>query len=189
MTSIDTTIRLISTGAAAGETCSPDLVEGPWVFDLQPKPSYGPGSSMHDVIPTGTPRQGQIPAEYRDASKEELDARIEAAKATLGDRVMVLGHFYQRDEVVKYADFVGDSFQLANAAKDHPEAEAIVFCGVHFMAETADILTGADQKVILPNLAAVARWPTWRTSTRSRRRGPSSRPSTEPKPMLTAGYR
>jgi len=67
---------------------------------------------------------------------------------------MVLGHFYQRDEVVKYADFVGDSFQLANAAKDHPEAEAIVFCGVHFMAETADILTGADQKVILPNLAA-----------------------------------
>ncbi|CAN5256494.1 quinolinate synthase NadA [soil metagenome] len=154
MTSIDTAIRLISTGAGAGATCSPDLVQAPWVFDLQPTPSYGPGSSMHDVIPTGTPRQGRIPAEYRDASKEELDARIEAAKAALGDRVMILGHFYQRDEVIRHADFVGDSFQLANAAKDHPEAEAIVFCGVHFMAETADILTGANQKVILPNLAA-----------------------------------
>jgi len=152
MSSVDTAIRLISTGARSGATCSPDLIDAPWVFD--PRPGYGPGSSMHDVIPVGTPRQGQIPAEYREASKEELDARIEAAKAALGERVMVLGHFYQRDEVVKYADFVGDSFQLANAAKAHPEAEAIVFCGVHFMAETADILTGADQRVILPNLAA-----------------------------------
>ena len=67
---------------------------------------------------------------------------------------MVLGHFYQREEVVRHADYVGDSFQLANAAKAHPEAEAIVFCGVHFMAETADLLSTPEQAVILPNLAA-----------------------------------
>jgi quinolinate synthase len=151
---VDTTIQLIRTGKADGETCSPALADGPWVFDLQTEPSYGPGSSMGDVIPTGTPRQGQIPEEYRTASKEELDARILAAKATLGDRVVVLGHFYQRDEVVKYADFVGDSFQLANAAQSRPDVEAIVFCGVHFMAETADILARPGQSVILPNLAA-----------------------------------
>ena len=84
----------------------------------------------------------------------ELTERIVAAKATLGDRVRILGHFYQRDEVVQHADFVGDSFMLAQAAKQHPEAEAFVFCGVHFMAETADILSGPDQAVILPNLAA-----------------------------------
>jgi len=109
---------------------------------------------MGDVIPTGSPRQGELPLEYREASADELDARIRAAKATLGDRVVVLGHFYQREEVVAHADYVGDSFQLANAAKAHPEAEAIVFCGVHFMAETADLLSGPDQAVILPNLAA-----------------------------------
>ncbi len=66
----------------------------------------------------------------------------------------MLGHFYQREEVVRHADYVGDSFQLANAAKERPEAEAIVFCGVHFMAETADLLSRPDQAVILPNLAA-----------------------------------
>jgi quinolinate synthase len=68
--------------------------------------------------------------------------------------VQILGHFYQRDEIVKYADFVGDSFMLAQAAKQHPEAETFVFCGVHFMAETADILSGTEQAVVLPNLAA-----------------------------------
>ena len=152
MSSVDTTIQLISANEIDGEVCSTDLAEGPWVFDLEP--SYGPGSSMHDVIPVETPRQGEIPAEYRETSDDELDARIMAAKATLGDRVVVLGHFYQRDEVVRYADFIGDSFQLANAARSKPEAEAIVFCGVHFMAETADILARPDQAVILPNLAA-----------------------------------
>jgi quinolinate synthase len=154
VTSVDTTIQLIRAGKSEGETCSPDLADGPWVFDLQPAPSYGPGSSMGDIIPTGSPRQGQIPEEYRLASNEELDARILAAKATLGDRVVVLGHFYQREEVLRYADFVGDSFQLANAAQSKPDAEAIVFCGVHFMAETADILAKPGQSVILPNLAA-----------------------------------
>jgi quinolinate synthase len=109
---------------------------------------------MGDVIPTGAPRQGQLPVEYQKASNEDLHARIIAAKATLGDRAVILGHFYQRDEVVRHADFLGDSFQLANAAQTVPNAEAIVFCGVHFMAETADILARSDQAVILPNLAA-----------------------------------
>src|SRR5439155_24830782 len=101
-----------------------------------------------------TPRQGQLPEEYKLASNAELDARIGAAKETLGDRAVILGHFYQRDEVVQYADFVGDSFQLANAALTKPDAEAIIFCGLHFMAETADILSNEDQAVVLPNLAA-----------------------------------
>ncbi|KQO07694.1 quinolinate synthetase [Agreia sp. Leaf244] len=157
MTSVDTTIQLLTReqaeGAAAGSTCTPDLALEPWTFDAG-LPNYGPGASMTDVIPTGSPVQGRLPAEYTTASADELDARIRAAKATLGERVLVLGHFYQRDEVVQYADFVGDSFQLANAAKAKPDAEAIVFCGVHFMAETADILSQPSQAVILPNLAA-----------------------------------
>ncbi|SDY76607.1 quinolinate synthase NadA [Herbiconiux ginsengi] len=154
--SVDTEIQLIVAGdpAVTASTCTPELAEGPWVFDLQPAPSYGPGASMADPIPAEAPRQGQLPEEYKTASKAELDARIRAAKQTLGDRVVVLGHFYQRDEVVQYADFVGDSFQLANAALTVPQAEAIVFCGVHFMAETADILARPGQSVILPNLAA-----------------------------------
>jgi quinolinate synthase len=109
---------------------------------------------MHDVIPTGAPRQGALPVEYRDAAPDELHRRIAAAKAALGDRVVVLGHYYQRDEIVRHADFLGDSFQLAQAAQTVPDAEAIVFCGVHFMAETADVLARADQTVIPPNLAA-----------------------------------
>jgi quinolinate synthase len=157
MTSVDTTIQLLTReqaeGAASGSTCTPDLALEPWTFDAG-LPNYGPGASMTDVIPTGSPVQGRLPAEYTTASADELDARIRAAKATLGERVVVLGHFYQRDEVVQYADFVGDSFQLANAAKARPDAEAIVFCGVHFMAETADILSQPSQAVILPNLAA-----------------------------------
>jgi quinolinate synthase len=99
-------------------------------------------------------RPGQLPAEYQKMADEDLHDRIVAAKKTLGSKLVILGHFYQRDEVVQYADFVGDSFQLANAALTMPDAEAIVFCGVHFMAETADILAGPDQHVILPNLAA-----------------------------------
>ncbi|PZE71537.1 quinolinate synthase NadA, partial [Curtobacterium sp. MCBD17_019] len=150
--SIATTIDLISNGRAAGSTCTPDLAAPTWTFDA--RPGYGPGSSMSDLIPTSAPRQGVIPEEYRTAPEAELHARIEAAKATLGDRVVVLGHFYQRDEVVRHADVLGDSFQLANAALTRPDAEAIVFCGVHFMAETADVLARPEQHVILPNLAA-----------------------------------
>ncbi len=151
--SVDRSIRLITAGAASGQTCAPELAKGPWEFDAGTV-GYGPGSSMGDVIPAGSPRQGALPREYREAGDDELRQRIRAAKATLGDRVLVLGHFYQRDEVIEHADFTGDSFQLANAAKGRPDAEAIVFCGVHFMAETADLLSTARQAVILPNLAA-----------------------------------
>lgn len=150
--SVDHAIQAIVSGASTDATCTTDLAVGPWDFDT--RPGYGPGSSMGDVIPTGAPRQGELPQEYRDASDDELDERIRAAKQTLGERVVVLGHFYQREEVVRHADYVGDSFQLANAAKERPEAEAIVFCGVHFMAETADLLSRPEQAVILPNLAA-----------------------------------
>jgi quinolinate synthase len=147
MPSIDRIIQ-----AAPAESCSSDLAQEPWSFDGVP--GYGPGASMFDVIPADAPRQGALPEAYRQASVEELHARIRAAKATLGDRAVVLGHFYQRDEIVEHADLLGDSYQLANAARAVPNAEAIVFCGVHFMAETADILTRPDQRVILPNLAA-----------------------------------
>ena len=150
--SVDHALRLIVTGASTESTCTTDLAAGPWNFDTIP--GYGPGSSMGDVIPTGAPRQGELPSSYREADEDELHDRIRAAKATLGERVVVLGHFYQREEVVRHADHVGDSFQLAGFAKQHPDAEAIVFCGVHFMAETADLLSGEDQAVILPNLAA-----------------------------------
>lgn len=150
--SVDHEIQAIVAGDSTAETCATDLAVGPWDFDR--RPGYGPGSSMGDVIPTGAPRQGELPAAYREASEEELHGRIAAAKATLGERAVVLGHFYQREEVVAHADYVGDSFQLANAALGQPQAEAIVFCGVHFMAETADLLSRPDQAVILPNLAA-----------------------------------
>lgn len=165
MSSVNTAIQLITREQAttlaqgtAASTCSPALARGPWDYDLAEAlagvPAYGPGASSTDVAPASTPRQGQLPEEYKLASDAELDARIRAAKAALGDRAVVLGHFYQRDEVIEYADFVGDSFQLANAALTRPDAEAIVFCGVHFMAETADILSRPHQAVILPNLAA-----------------------------------
>ncbi|MGN7977010.1 quinolinate synthase NadA [Microbacterium sp. 22195] len=150
--SVDHAIQAIVLGGSTESTCTTDLAAGPWDFDI--RPGYGPGSSMGDVIPTGSPRQGELPQEYRDASEDELHDRIRAAKLSLGERVVVLGHFYQREEVVRHADYVGDSFQLANAALEHPDAEAIVFCGVHFMAETADLLSGPGQSVILPNLAA-----------------------------------
>lgn len=157
--SVSAAISLISAGAAArGETsagtCAPGLVRPPWEFDGGAVPDYGPGASMADPAPPSTPRQGGLPEEYRLASDTELDRRILAAKAELGDRAVILGHFYQRDEVLRYADFVGDSFQLARAATQRPDAEAIIFCGVHFMAETADLLSGPDQAVVLPNLAA-----------------------------------
>ncbi len=94
------------------------------------------------------------PGDLPPASDPDLVARAEAAKAALGERLFVLGHHYQRDEVVQFADVTGDSFKLAKDAAARPEAEYIVFCGVHFMAESADILTAAHQKVVLPDLAA-----------------------------------
>jgi quinolinate synthase len=93
---------------------------------------------------------GELPA----ASDPDLVARAIAARAGLGSRALILGHHYQRDEVIQFADITGDSFKLAQAASAQSDAEFIFFCGVHFMAESADILTTAQQKVILPDLAA-----------------------------------
>jgi quinolinate synthase len=91
---------------------------------------------------------------YTAASPDDLEARIGAAKAALGSRLFILGHHYQRDEVMRWADARGDSFGLSRLAAQQHEAEYIVFCGVHFMAESADILTGDHQQVILPDLNA-----------------------------------
>ncbi|MGE5243438.1 MAG: quinolinate synthase NadA [Betaproteobacteria bacterium] len=95
-----------------------------------------------------------LPDRYVGLSDEEMDHRIAAAKAALGRRLVILGHHYQRDEVIKFADYTGDSFKLARQVGRHPEADYIVFCGVHFMAESADVLSREHQRVILPDLAA-----------------------------------
>jgi quinolinate synthase len=95
-----------------------------------------------------------LPEQYVGLSDEEMDTRIQAAKATLGRRLVILGHHYQRDEVIKFADYTGDSYRLAKEVSKHPDAEFIVFCGVHFMAESADVLSAPNQQVILPDLAA-----------------------------------
>ncbi len=98
--------------------------------------------------------QSPLSATFVDASPEELQARIGAAKHVLGTRLFILGHHYQREEVMRWADARGDSFGLSRIAADQHEAEFIVFCGVHFMAESADILTADHQKVLLPDLNA-----------------------------------
>jgi quinolinate synthase len=98
----------------------------------------------------GVSCDGELPA----ASDPGLVERAKIARAALGSRAIILGHHYQRDEVIAFADITGDSFKLAQAAASNPEAELVIFCGVHFMAESADVLTTADQKVILPDLAA-----------------------------------
>ena len=95
-----------------------------------------------------------LPERYLGLSDEEMDRRIAAARATLGRRLVILGHHYQRDEVIRFADYTGDSYKLAGEIAKHPDAEFIVFCGVHFMAESADVLSAPHQQVILPDLAA-----------------------------------
>ena len=96
----------------------------------------------------------QIPEEYANASNEELFARIQTAKAKLGDSVMILGHYYQCDDIIAHADCVGDSYQLAAQASTRDDVDTIIMCGVHFMAETADILSAERQNVIMPNMLA-----------------------------------
>ena len=110
--------------------------------------SLGRGADLRSEPGVDCP--GSLPA----SSDPDLVARARAAKEALGDRVFVLGHHYQRDEVIEFADVTGDSFKLARDAAARPEAEYVVFCGVHFMAESADILTSPAQQVILPDLAA-----------------------------------
>ena len=107
----------------------------------------------HDADPD-TERGVECPGELPPVSDPDLIADVRRFKEALGDRLFILGHHYQRDEVIQVADVTGDSFKLAQQAAARPEAEFIVFCGVHFMAESADILTADDQAVILPDLAA-----------------------------------
>src|ERR1044072_1086776 len=95
-----------------------------------------------------------LPETYLGLSDAEMDARIAAARAKLGKRLVILGHHYQRDEGIQLADYTGDSYKLSQQVSKHPEAEFIVFCGVHFMAESADVLSADHQQVILPDLAA-----------------------------------
>ena len=98
--------------------------------------------------------QQEIPPEYLALEPDEIIERIRVARAKLGERLIVLGHHYQREDIIQFADFKGDSFKLAMWAAEHQESEFIVFCGVHFMAEAADILSAPHQKVVLPNMAA-----------------------------------
>ena len=95
-----------------------------------------------------------LPERFLGLTDEEMDTRITAARTALGSRLVILGHHYQRDEVFKFADYTGDSFKLARHIASRPEADYIVFCGVHFMAESADVLAAPHQQVILPDLAA-----------------------------------
>jgi quinolinate synthase len=109
---------------------------------------------LHSAADPWSERGVECPGDLPPAADPTLTGRAAAAKAVLGDRVFVLGHHYQRDEVIEFADVTGDSFKLAREAAARPEAEFIIFCGVHFMAESADILTADSQRVILPDLAA-----------------------------------
>jgi quinolinate synthase len=108
------------------------------------------GSQSDPLSERGVTCAGDVP----DASDPELVSRARVARAALGDRAIILGHHYQRDEVIDFADITGDSFKLAQAAQQQENAEFVIFCGVHFMAESADILTSDKQQVILPDLAA-----------------------------------
>jgi len=145
-------------GAAATELCSDELKWDPWAYDAPRNgsrlPVYGAGASQWDTIPASAPVQAEIPERYRAMRSEEVAARIGAAKATLASRLVILGHHYQRDEIIRWADFRGDSFKLSQQAAARGDAAYIVFCGVHFMAESADILAADHQRVVLPNLAA-----------------------------------
>src|SRR3954465_11390699 len=98
--------------------------------------------------------QQPLPAIYRELSDAELRLRIESARERLGSRLAILGHHYQQDAVIDFADFTGDSFELSRKAADQRGVEYVVFCGVHFMAESADILTDEKVRVILPDLGA-----------------------------------
>lgn len=99
-------------------------------------------------------KQEALPEKYQKMTEQEMKNRVWQVRDQLGKKLYILGHHYQRDEVIEFSDVVGDSLQLSQLAAKNKEAEYIVFCGVHFMAETADILVSNDQKVILPDLNA-----------------------------------
>ena len=122
--------------------------DGAWLFRVpEIAKSFTKSDDVHAAASPdrrtrrSTSRERQpLPERYVGLSDEEMDARIAAARATLGRRLVILGHHYQRDEVIKFADYTGDSYKLAQQVSKHPDAEFIVFCGVHFMAESADVL-------------------------------------------------
>jgi quinolinate synthase len=109
---------------------------------------------LNDVEKASIRERQPLPEAYLGLADEDMEVRIASARAALGDRLVILGHHYQRDEVIRFADYTGDSFKLARSIAKHPAADFIVFCGVHFMAESADILALPHQQVILPDLAA-----------------------------------
>jgi len=108
----------------------------------------------HITMASGAELQVPLPQRYLEMNPEEMVIAIARAKERLGSRLVILGHHYQREEVIRWADFRGDSFKLCKDAAARPDAEFIIFCGVHFMAESADILSAPHQKVILPDLHA-----------------------------------
>jgi quinolinate synthase len=136
------------TSSAIAETKTPAAVGG-----------IGCESDSIETAPLSSERsfaywQQDIPQAYWSLGAAELTERIAEARRKLGERLIVLGHHYQREDIIAFADLRGDSFKLAQFAAEHPESEYIVFCGVHFMAEAADILSAPHQKVMLPNMAA-----------------------------------
>lgn len=100
------------------------------------------------------PTQGMMPEKYRRLSRDEMEKRVREIKEKLGDQLFIPAHHYQKDEVIQFADAIGDSLQLAQVAAKNKQAKHIVFCGVHFMAETADMLTTDEQIVYLPDMRA-----------------------------------
>ena len=152
-TNLDLTPRALTPGALTPGAVLPGaLLPGDLMPGVQPSPLalLLLGRQRDPESERGVDCPGELPS----ASDPTLVARAKAAKDALGDRVFVLGHHYQRDEVIAFADVTGDSFRLAQQAAARPAAEFVVFCGVHFMAESADVLTGPDQAVLLPDLAA-----------------------------------
>jgi quinolinate synthase len=121
---------------------------------LEPQPTPLALLLLGQQADADSERGVECPGSLPPANDPDLIERAAAAKAALGDRLFILGHHYQRDDVIAFADVTGDSFKLSQQAAAHPEAEYIVFCGVHFMAESADILTSDHQQVVLPDLAA-----------------------------------
>jgi len=149
-----------ATAGGAGTATVADRPRSTWLINPQLEPAScvpEEGVGAYDLLHAygARPmRQERIPRAYFKLPAAERDERIWALRRQLGERLVVLGHHYQRDEVIQFADFRGDSFKLSQQAASRPEAEFILFCGVHFMAESADILSATHQQVILPNLEA-----------------------------------
>ncbi len=153
------TLPVVTFSPAVAQVSDPTITT-PWLVDAQldaascvPEVGTGAYETLH-AYGAKPLRQQRIPREYFKMDAVERDARIWALRRQLGDRLVILGHHYQRDEVIQFADFRGDSYKLSQLAAAQREAEFVLFCGVHFMAESADILTSDRQKVILPNLEA-----------------------------------